>query len=80
MNYLLLLFARYACKDTTFFSNSTHYFEDIITVCAQKMFVFSRKPLYYVWEWSQIIIKLLIYNEEFIIDCVGPGNAGADGV
>ena len=51
-------FARYACKDTTFFSNSTHYFEDINTVCAQKMFLFSRKPLYYVWGCSDEIIRM----------------------
>jgi len=53
VNYLLLPFAAFGRKITTFFANSTHYFEDINTVCAQKMFVFSRKPLYYVWEWSQ---------------------------
>ena len=26
----------------------------------------------------QIHNGVVIYNEEFIIDCVGPGNAGAD--
>jgi hypothetical protein len=36
VNFLLLPLAAFGRKVTTFFANSTHYFEDINTVCAQK--------------------------------------------
>jgi len=78
MNFLLLPLAAFGRKVTTFFANSTHYFEDINTVCAQKCSFFhgSRYIMY-----GNIPEQLnSITNDEQKSFVLAVGGDAADGV
>ena len=71
-------FARYACKDTTFFSNSTLYFR-ILTLFAHKKCSFFHESRYIMYGNSPEQLNSN-YNDEQKSFVLAVGGDAADGV